>query len=118
MSTRGTPPPCAGCAGVVSSSSPNTTTTAQRVAFSTPLQGRTFMCDPVTAAIVVGVTSVAGTAANVVPQSKAAKAQNTDIRAHQEVAREETRLSASAALFDKILFDPSEHAQIRTATGR
>src|SRR3546814_10316567 len=92
MSTRGTPPPCAGCAGVVSSSSPNTTTTAQRVAFSTPLQGRTFMCDPVTAAIVVGVTSVAGTAANVVAQSKAAKAQTKAIRAQQEVAREETRL--------------------------
>lgn len=75
------------------------------------------MCDPVTAAIVVGVTAVASTTANVIAQSKAAKAQTKAINAQREVVREETRQKATGDLFDQMRASRREQAKIRVASG-
>jgi hypothetical protein len=75
------------------------------------------MCDPVTAAVVVGVTSVASAAANVVAQTKTAKAQTKAINDQRTVVREETREQASAELFDRMRAGRREQAKIRAASG-
>ena len=75
------------------------------------------MCDPVTAAIVVGVSSVASTAANVVAQTKTANAQTAAINAQRAVNREETRQQASAELFDRMRAGRREQASVRAAGG-
>lgn len=75
------------------------------------------MCDPVTAAIVVGVTTVAGTTANVIAQTQAAKAQTQAINDQRAVVREEARQEASGQLFDQMRAARREQAQIRTAAG-
>lgn len=75
------------------------------------------MCDPVTAAIAVGVTAVAGTAANVVAQTKAANAQQRAINEQLAVTREETRQEATAQLFDQMRAARREQGRIRTAAG-
>jgi len=75
------------------------------------------MCDPVTAAIAVGVTTVAGTAANIVASAKTAKAQERAIRNQMAVAREETRQVATAELFDQMRASRREQARIRTSAG-
>ena len=75
------------------------------------------MCDPVTAAIVVGVTSVVGTTATVVGQIQSAKAQNKAIEAQAEQVAEENRLSASADMFERDRAARREQARIRTAAG-
>ena len=75
------------------------------------------MCDPVTAAIIVGVTAVASTGANIVAQSKSAKAQTKAIRAQQGVVAEENRQAASAELFDQMRSSRREAAKVRTAAG-
>lgn len=75
------------------------------------------MCDPVTAAVVVGVTSVATAAANVVAQTKTANAQTKAINEQRTVVREETRQQASAELFDRMRAGRREQAKIRAASG-
>lgn len=75
------------------------------------------MCDPVTAAIVVGVTAVAGTTAQVIGQAQAAKAQTKAINDQRAVVREETRQEASSQLFDQMRAARREQASIRTAAG-
>lgn len=75
------------------------------------------MCDPVTAAIVVGVTSVVGTTASVVGQIQSAKAQNRAIEQQAEAVAEENRLSASADMFERDRAARREQARIRTAAG-
>jgi len=75
------------------------------------------MCDPVTAAIVVGVTAVAGTTANVIGQAQAAKAQTKAINAQRAVVREENRQQATGELFDQMRAARREQASIRTAAG-
>lgn len=75
------------------------------------------MCDPVTAAIAVGVTTVASTAANVVAQTKAANAQQKAINQQLAVTREETRQEATAQLFDQMRAARREQGRIRTAAG-
>lgn len=75
------------------------------------------MCDPVTAAVVVGVTSVASTAAIVVAQTKAANAQAKAINDQLAVTREETRQEAMAQLFDQMRAARREQGRIRTTAG-
>lgn len=75
------------------------------------------MCDPVTAAVIVGVTSVASTAANVVSQAKSYKAQVKAINAQQEKGAEEARLAASGEMFERDRAARREQARIRTAAG-
>lgn len=75
------------------------------------------MCDPVTAAIIVGATAVAGTAANAVAQIKGANAQTKAINEQRAVVREETRQEATGELFDQMRASRREQAQIRTAAG-
>lgn len=75
------------------------------------------MCDPITAAIVIGVTSVAGTTANVIAQTQNAKAQTKAINEQRAVVREEARQEATGQLFDQMRAARRERAQIRTAAG-
>lgn len=75
------------------------------------------MCDPVTAAIAVGVTTVASTAANVVATARSAKAQERAVREQLAVTREETRQEASAELFDQMRAARRERGRIRAAAG-
>jgi hypothetical protein len=75
------------------------------------------MCDPVTAAIVVGVTAVAGQAASIVGQVQSANNQIKAINSQRAVVREETRQQASAELFDEMRAARREQAEIRTAAG-
>lgn len=75
------------------------------------------MCDPVTAAVIVGVTAVAGTAANAVGQMQVAKAQTKAINEQRSVVREETRQEATSELFDQMRASRREQATIRTAAG-
>lgn len=75
------------------------------------------MCDLVTAAVVAGVASVAGTTASVVGQIQSAKAQNKAIAAQAEQVAEENRLSASADMFERDRAARREQARIRTAAG-
>jgi len=75
------------------------------------------MCDPVTAAIVVGVTAVAGTTANVIGQAQAAKAQTKAINEQRAVVREENRQQATGELFEQMRAARREQASIRTAAG-
>lgn len=75
------------------------------------------MCDPVTAAIAVGVTTVVGTGASIAAQAKTAKAQTAAIRAQQEVVAEENRQAASADLFDQMRAARREQGRIRAAAG-
>lgn len=75
------------------------------------------MCDPVTAAVALAVTTVAGTAANVVAQTKNAKAQTKAIREQQGVVAEENRQAATGELFEQMRATRREQARIRTASG-
>ncbi|KTT76671.1 virion core protein, T7 gp14 family [Sphingomonas endophytica] len=75
------------------------------------------MCDPVTAAIIVGATAVAGTTASVVGQIQSANAQTKAINEQRAVVREETRQEATGELFDQMRVSRREQAQIRTAAG-
>lgn len=75
------------------------------------------MCDPVTAAIVVGVTSVASTGASLVAQSSAAKAQTKALNKQAAVAQEETRREATGELFDSMREARREQGRIRAAAG-
>lgn len=75
------------------------------------------MCDPVTAAIVVGVTSVASAGAGLVAQASAAKKQTAAIRAQNALVNEENRQAASGELFDQMRASRREQAKIRTAAG-
>lgn len=75
------------------------------------------MCDPVTAAIIVGVTAVASTGAGIAAQAKSAKAQTKAIRAQQGVVAEENRQQASAEIFDQMRAARRDSAKIRTAAG-
>lgn len=75
------------------------------------------MCDPVTAAVVVGVTTVASTGAQLIAASKNAKAQERAIREQQAIEREETRQLATSQLFDDMRAARREQAKIRSAAG-
>lgn len=75
------------------------------------------MCDPVTAAVVVGVATVASTGAQIVTANKAAKAQTRALREQMAVAKEETRKEASAELFDSIREARREQGKIRAQAG-
>jgi hypothetical protein len=75
------------------------------------------MCDPVTAAVAVGVLSVAGTTASVIGQAQAAKAQTAAIREQQATMREETRQEATGQLFDQMRATRREQARVRAAAG-
>lgn len=75
------------------------------------------MCDPVTAAIVVAATSVVGTTANVIAQSKAAKAQARAINEQAAVTQQENRLAASSQMFDDMRAARREQGRIRAAAG-
>lgn len=74
------------------------------------------MCAPALA-IIGGIVSVAGTAAGIIQQANAAKAQAAAIANQREVANEEARKSASAELFDQARAARREQAKIRTAAG-
>lgn len=63
------------------------------------------------------MTAVASTTANVISQTKAAKAQTKAINAQREVVREETRQEATGKLFDQMRATRREQAAIRTAGG-
>lgn len=75
------------------------------------------MCDPVTAAIAVGVTTVASSVGQVVAQSKSAKAQTKAIRSQQALMKEETRREASAQLFDQMRAARREQGKVRVSAG-
>lgn len=75
------------------------------------------MCDPVTAAVVVGVTMVAGEAASIAAEIKGAKAQTKAIKEQAAVAREETRAEATAELFDNMRAARREAGRTRATAG-
>lgn len=75
------------------------------------------MCDPVSAAVVAGVMTVASTAASVVAQSKAADAQAKAINSQLQATEDENRQAASAELFDQMRATRREQARIRAASG-
>ncbi|EQA99969.1 hypothetical protein L288_18835 [Sphingobium quisquiliarum P25] len=75
------------------------------------------MCEPVTAAIAVGVASVASTTATVIGQAKAAKAQAKALNEQFAAVAEENRLAASAEMFERDRAARREQARIRTAAG-
>lgn len=75
------------------------------------------MCDPVTAAIVVGVTATASSVASVVQQTKTYNRQRDAINAQQAVMAEENRLAASAEIFDRDREARREQGRIRAAAG-
>lgn len=75
------------------------------------------MCDPITAAVVVGVTSVVGTTANVIAQTKAANRQADAINAQLEQVQQANREAASAEMFDRQRAARREQARIRVAAG-
>lgn len=75
------------------------------------------MCDPVTAAVVVGVTAVASTGAQIVAQSKAAKKQTAALREQIAAGKEETRAEASAELFESVREARREQGRIRAQAG-
>lgn len=75
------------------------------------------MCDPVTAAVVVGVSAVASTGANIIAQNKAAKAQTRALRQELEFAKDENRRVASAELFESMREARREQGRIRTQAG-
>lgn len=75
------------------------------------------MCDPVTAAIVVGVTTVASTGAQLIAASKTAKAQTKALRNQMEASKEETRLEASGELFDSMREARREQGRVRAQAG-
>lgn len=62
--------------------------------------------------------TTATTAANVVAQSKTAKAQTKAINEQRTVVREETRQQASAELFDRMRAGRREQGKIRAAAGQ
>lgn len=75
------------------------------------------MCDPVTAAIMVGVTTVASTGAQIITETKAAKAQTKALKQQMEVAREETRAEASSELFQSMREARREQGRARAQAG-
>lgn len=75
------------------------------------------MCDPVTAAVVVGVTMVASQAASIATQNKAAKVQEKAINDQLLVSREETRQEATAEMFDNMRAARREAGRTRAAAG-
>lgn len=75
------------------------------------------MCDPVTAAIVVGVTAVASTGAQIVTQAKQAKRETKALREQTAIAREETRDEASSELFDSMRAARREQGRVRAQAG-
>ncbi|MBF7012542.1 hypothetical protein QUC32_23115 [Novosphingobium resinovorum] len=75
------------------------------------------MCDPVTAAIVVGVTAVASTGYSIYAQAKSAKAQTKALREQESAAREETRRESSAEIFDSMRQSRREQGQLRAQAG-
>lgn len=75
------------------------------------------MCDPVTAAIVVGVTAVASTGYSIYAQAKSAKAQTKALREQESAAREETRRESSAEIFDSMRQARREQGQVRAQAG-
>lgn len=75
------------------------------------------MCDPVTAAVVVGVTMVATTGASIIAQNKAAKAQTKAIKAQLGVSQEEARAEATSEMFDQMRAARREAGRTRAAAG-
>lgn len=75
------------------------------------------MCDPITAAVVVGVTSVIGTGATLIQQASVASAQRQAINQQAEVVSEENRKAASAEIFDRMRAARREQGRIRVAAG-
>lgn len=75
------------------------------------------MCDPVTAAVVVGVTTLASTAAGIVQTNQMAKRTEKAIKAQAAVAREETRAEATAELFDQMRAARREAGRTKAAAG-
>jgi len=73
------------------------------------------MCEPISAAI--AIASVVGATANVAAQAKSAKAQQKAIEHQQAIAREQTRATAGAELFDQMRATRREQARIRAAAG-
>lgn len=73
------------------------------------------MCELVTA--ITGALAIASTAASVVSQSKAAKAQEAAILGQQELVSEENRRQATNELFDQMRAARREQGRIRTAAG-
>lgn len=75
------------------------------------------MCDPVTAAVVVGVTAIAAEGASIVATNQAFHAQKKAINAQAAVAREETRAEATAELFDQMRAARREQGRTMAAAG-
>jgi hypothetical protein len=75
------------------------------------------VCDPITAAVVVGVTSVAKAGADIIQQSKTAKAQTNALNKQMANAREETRREASSELFDSMREARREQGKVRAQAG-
>lgn len=75
------------------------------------------MCDPVSAAIAVAVTTTAATGAGILQQNAYAKAQRKAIDQQLAVNREEVRQQASAEMFDDMRAARREQAKVRTAAG-
>lgn len=75
------------------------------------------MCDPVTAAIVVGVTSVATAGYSVYAQAATAKAQKKALNQQVDAAAADSRRQTSAELFDSMREARREQGRVRTQAG-
>ena len=75
------------------------------------------MCDPVTAAIVIGVTTAATQVGGAIAQGKAARAQEKAINASLTRTREETRRAATGEMFEADRAARREQGRIKTAAG-
>jgi hypothetical protein len=73
------------------------------------------VCEPISA--ITAALTVATTAASVIGQAKAAKAQTMAINEQRVVVREEARQEATGQLFDQMRAARREQASIRTAGG-
>lgn len=81
-----------------------------------PREGE-LICDPVTAAIAIGVTSVASTVGSVVAQGKAAQQQVNAIEAQRRLINEENRLATSGDIFERDREARREQGRVRAAAG-
>lgn len=75
------------------------------------------MCDPVTAAVVVGVTAVAAEGMQIASEIKSAKAQTKAIKDQTVVANQEARAEATAEMFDNMRAARREAGRTRAAAG-
>lgn len=75
------------------------------------------MCDPVTAAIVIGVTMVAAEGVSIVQGNKAAHAQQKAINQQLKVSNEEARAEATGEMFDQMRAARREAGRTRAAAG-